>query len=169
MKSILTYLLIGIIFTALCSCATQPNIKYSTIEYEAGACFGFCPIFTMTIQSDRSAIIEAEHFTFTPGQSRGEISQTREGTFKATIHERDYQRLTQLLDKINIYSLEDNYGNRNVSDLPTAYVRVTDESGNRKEIEDYGKNGTPQLGELYTFFENMRFSQTWIKEKNASQ
>ena len=59
------YLLSLFAAVILFSCGTQKNqSKYSVIEYEAGACFGFCPIYKMTIQSDRTAILEAEHFKF---------------------------------------------------------------------------------------------------------
>src|SRR5690606_35946967 len=83
------------------SCATTTSPKYSQIEYEAGACFGFCPIFKITINPDRDAIIEAERFTFTEGRSKDEFSAPREGTFKATIKEADYIKLLAMLDSLN--------------------------------------------------------------------
>jgi hypothetical protein len=147
----------------LLSCTLKNTTKYSKIQYEAGACFGFCPIFKMTINPDRTAVIEAEHFTFTEGRSKGEFSEEREGTFTATLKEADYQKMITLLDGANISSLKDEYKNRNVSDLPSSFLRINFADGTTKNIEDYGKNGTPKLREIYDFMEGMRKTQTWTK------
>jgi hypothetical protein len=147
----------------LLSCTLKNTTKYSKIQYEAGACFGFCPIFKMTINPDRTAVIEAEHFTFTEGRSKGEFSEEREGTFTATLKEADYQKMITLLEGANIPSLKDEYKNRNVSDLPSSFLRINFADGTTKNIEDYGKNGTPKLREIYDFMEGMRKTQTWTK------
>lgn len=143
------------------SCSTQYSGNYSKIEYEAGACFGFCPMFKMTINEDRTAVFEAERFNF----SRDTQSQEPEGTFTATIKQEDYNKLVALLNEINVNSLNAKYGNRNVTDLPTAYLRVDFKNGNSKEVEDYGKSGSEKLVELYDFIEELRFNQDWKKIK----
>ncbi len=142
----------------LSSCTVQ-NSNYQTIEYEAGACFGFCPMFTMTINEDRTAVFKAERFNF----SRSTESQEPEGTFTGTLKQEDYNKLISLLNEINVNSLNEKYGNRNVTDLPTADLRIAMKDGSKKEIEDYGKSGTEKLEELYKFFEDLRFSQDWTK------
>ncbi|MBF8455783.1 hypothetical protein IV494_01195 [Kaistella sp. G5-32] len=147
----------------LLSCTTQNPTKYSKIQYEAGACFGFCPIFKMTINPDRTAVIEAEHFTFTKNHSKGEFSEQKEGTFTATIKQADYNKMINLLNSADLRSLKDHYKNRNVSDLPTSYLRINFTDGTSKNIEDYGKNGTPKLKEIYEIMENLRLDQTWKK------
>ena len=107
------------------SCATQKSQhKYSTVEYKAGACFGSCPIFTITINPDRTAIFEAEHFNFSKTFSKGEFDKPREGTFTGIIKESDYQKLIQLLDGLKVKSLNEKYGNRNVTDMATCYLTV---------------------------------------------
>lgn len=147
----------------LLSCTTQNPTKYSKIQYEAGACFGFCPIFKMTINPDRTAVIEAEHFTFTKTHSKGEFSEQKEGTFTSTIKQADYNKMINLLNSADLRSLKDHYKNRNVSDLPTSYLRINFTDGTSKNIEDYGKNGTPKLKEISEFMENLRLNQTWKK------
>ena len=82
------YLLSIFASLVLLSCMSQKNSsKYSQIEYEAGACFGSCPIYKMTINPDRTAVLEAEHFNFSKEFSKGEFDKPREGTFKTTIKE----------------------------------------------------------------------------------
>ncbi|RKS97460.1 DUF6438 domain-containing protein [Chryseobacterium defluvii] len=160
------YVLSLFAFVLLLSCNTQKaQSKYSVIEYEAGACFGFCPIFKMTINSDRTAVLEAEHFNFTKNPSKAEFSKEREGTFKTTIKETDYNKLISLLDTLNIKSLNDKYGNNNITDLPTSYLRINFADGSSKNVEDYGKNGSEKLAQLYQFFEDLKHNQQWNKVK----
>ncbi len=160
------YILSLCAFIFLLSCTTQKTgSKYSKIEYKAGPCFGSCPIFTITINPDRSAILEAEHFNFSKDFSKGEFSKPREGTFKGTIKETDYNKLVSLLNGLDVKSLKDNYGTRNVTDLPTSYLRINFADGTTKNVEDYGKSGSEKLKELYMFIEELRHNQQWVKVK----
>lgn len=156
--------LLTLVFSVfLLSCSTQNPTKYSKIQYEAGACYGFCPVFKMTINPDRTAVIEADRNTFDKANTRGESSDEKEGTFTATIKEDDYRKMINLLDGADLKSLKDQYKNRNVSDLPTSFLRVVFKDGSSKNIEDYGKNGTPELKEIYNFMEDLRLNQSWKK------
>lgn len=160
MRTILA-LILAILLT---SCTAQNTSNYSKIEYEAGPCFGFCPIFTITINPDRSAMIDAQHHTFTQGPGRGGIDpNSKEGKFTATIKEDDYKMLINKLDSLNLKSLKNYYGNKNVTDLPTSHLRITYENGDQVQIEDYGKAGTEDLRSLYEYIENLRKTQKWTK------
>ncbi len=160
MKYFLTFVVAGI----LLSCTALTKSPYSKIEYEAGACFGFCPIFKIVISPDRTAVIEAEHFTFTTTEGRGyDPNLPKEGTFKTTLKQADYDKLISLLNGLDIKTLKKFYGSKNTSDLPTSYLRITFADGTKKEIEDYGKGGTEKLNQLYQFIENLRKSQSWTK------
>jgi len=160
------FLFILCAFVFFISCTSQKmNSNYTKIEYEAGPCFGFCPIFKMTIDSERNAVLEAERFNFTEGKSKEDFSAPREGTFKTTIKKEDYDALTALLDKLNPKSLKDYYGDKRISDMATSYLRITFSDGSKKQIQDYGKGGTPELKEVYAFFENLKHNQDWKKVK----
>lgn len=161
---IMKYLMAIFASILLFSCATQKKAsKYTTIEYEAGPCFGSCPIFKMTINADRTAVLEAEHFNFTEGFSKGEFDKPREGTFTTTIKEEDYQKLTSLLDEADVKKLNEKYGNRNVSDMATSYLRIAFSDGSSKQVEDYGKRGSEKLKEIYQIFEDLKHNQSWKK------
>jgi len=157
------FFLIFLLPVLLYSCSPQKTSQYSQIEYEAGACFGFCPIFKITIQRDKTAVIEAERFTFAKGNSKADFSKPKEGTFKTTLTPENFQKLIQLLNGADLKSLKSEYKNKNVSDLPTAYLRIKYGDGTLKNIEDYGKNGTLKLDEIYQFIENLRFVEKWKK------
>lgn len=150
----------------LFSCTTQKTeSQYSKIEYQAGACFGSCPIFTMTVNPDRTAILEAEHFNFSKDFSKGEFSKSREGTFKAVIKESDYNKLVSLLNGLDVKNLQDKYGSRNITDLSTSYLRINFTDGTSKNVEDYGKRGSEKLRKVYLFIEDLRHNQQWTKVK----
>lgn len=159
MKYILTSLL-GIL---LISCAPQTGAHYQQIKYEAGACFGFCPIFKLTINPDRSAVIEAERFTFSDGRTKDDFSGPHEGTFKTTLNQDDFDKIIGMLNDLKLKDLKNNYGSRNVTDLPTAKLEVKFADGTVKKIEDYGKNGTEKLNTLYKFLETLPKTQNWQK------
>lgn len=151
------YLLSLLAFFLIVSCATHKTpSKYSKIEYSAGPCYGFCPIFKMTINADRSAIFEAERFNF----SRDTTSEKSEGTFKGKIDQENYNKLISLLNSLP-NDLKNDYGNKNISDLPTSYLTLNYQDGTMKKIEDYGKHGTPDLEKVYQFFEDLKTNQNW--------
>lgn len=160
MKYLLSLLALAFIF----SCNSKKVAsKYTTIEYEAGPCFGSCPIFKMTINADRTAVLEAEHFNFSKGFSKAEFSKPREGTFKTTIKAEDYNKLVNSLNALNIKSLDEKYGNRNVTDMATSYLRVQFSDGTSKQVEDYGKRGSEKLMQVYQIFEDLKHNQQWQK------
>lgn len=153
-------------FVLLISCTTQKNSsQFSKIEYEAGPCFGFCPIYKMTINPDRTAVLEAERFNFSKGNSKDDFSKPREGTFTATIKKEDFDKLVILLNDLDAKTLNDYYGNKNVTDLPTSYLRLDFTDGSKKQIQDYGKNGSDKLKAVYNAFEDLKTSQSWTKIK----
>ncbi|SHE99758.1 hypothetical protein SAMN05444408_10775 [Chryseobacterium takakiae] len=161
---IMKYLFGLFAFIVLFSCNSRKmNSKYSVIEYEATPCFGFCPVFKMTINADRTAVFEAEHFNFSDRPSKDEFSKPREGTFKGTIKQDDYNKLISMLNGLDVKNLNNNYGEKNVTDLPSSHLRIKFTDGTSKHVEDYGKKGSEKLSELYHFFEDLRKNQQWTK------
>lgn len=159
------YLLSLLAFSLFLSCSSQKTeATFTKIEYEAGPCFGFCPMYKMTIDSNRNAVLEAERFNFSQGNSREDFSKPREGTFTTKIKAEDYAKLNAMLIALNAKSLKNYYGDKNITDLPTSYLRLNFADGSNKVIQDYGKSGTPELEEIYQFFESLKKTQTWTKK-----
>ena len=138
-----------------------PQIKQ--ITYEAGPCFGFCPIYKMTLLMDGSALIQAERFTFANPKSNDWTDKEAEGTYRATISEASMIDILEQINQLNLKEGKQKYGNRNIKDLPTAYLTIEYQNAASVQIEDYGKAGTPQLKALYQTLENLRQSETWQK------
>lgn len=159
MKSLFSIL----VFTLLMNCTTQKKSNYSKIEYQAGACFGLCPIFKMTINPDHSVVVDAERFTFQKGNTKSDFNKPKEGIYKTQLSDETYKILENKLDSLNINTLKEKYGDKNITDLPTSHLKITYKEGGSKSIEDYGKSGTPELRTFYQFIESLIQSQNWTK------
>lgn len=153
-------LLIALVTMSACQ---KPQSEITKITYEAGPCFGFCPNYKMTLLPDRSAIIEAERFTFSSPETKDWNGDTPEGTFKTVLSEASMQNVLKHIDKAHLERLGKKYGNYNITDLPTAYLTIQYSNGQQKHIEDYGKKGTMELAELYKVLESLRETEKWEK------
>lgn len=108
------------------------------ISINRGACFGTCPIYFISIFSDRSAIYHGKKFVEKIGKIEFKLS------------EKEINSILQKANKINYCQLEDEYF-ENISDLPRTYVQIFD-----KKVLDY--YGSPkELKELEELIEDICF------------
>ncbi|PZU88437.1 MAG: hypothetical protein DI529_05840 [Chryseobacterium sp.] len=150
------------IILGLMSCSTSQTNKYSKIEYEVGPCFGFCPIYKIIINPDRTAILEAEHYNFSEGE-RGQPDTPREGTFKSTISKEDFDKLIALTDAANVKSLNDNYEDKRIMDASKSYLRIYFSDGSKKEIKLSAGEKPEKLTALYKYISELKQNQKWEK------
>jgi len=159
------YLFSLIVFFGLMSCTTSQVSKYSKIEYEVGPCFGFCPVFKITIDSNRNAILEAEHFNFSEGGSKDDLNKPREGTFQSVISKEDYQKLITLTDAADVKTLKDSYIDKRIMDASKSNLRVFFVDGTKKDIALSAGEKPEKLVALYTFITELKKNQRWEKVK----
>lgn len=131
--------------------------KIEKIQFAAEPCFGKCPIFEIVVNQDRSAWFIAQAFNF----SR-EWDEKGEGSYKTTLKQEDYDRLISLVNYLDFTKMNDEYF-LTATDLPGATLIITYDGGKKKEIHDYGKQGTYGLKALYRLMEELRFNQNWKK------
>lgn len=143
MKTI--YFLSIILF--LTNCKTS-KLGIAQIDFTAGACFGTCPIFKMTIINDGTATYDAIRFNKTQGQ------------FKASIQKVKLDSLNDLITKADFFNLNNNYATR-ATDHPTYTLAITLKNGQTKKIVDYGPNGPQELRLVYKKIFSLRESQDW--------
>ena len=145
------------------SCSTSQVSKYSKIEYEVGPCFGFCPTYKITIDSDRNAILEAEHFNFSQGGSKDDMNKPREGTFKSVLSTADYQKLVDLTDAADVKTLKDIYEDRQITDASKTDFRVFFTNGSKKEIRLSAGEKPAKLIALTSYIIEIKKNQKWEK------
>ncbi|GGG57741.1 DUF6438 domain-containing protein [Epilithonimonas arachidiradicis] len=159
------YILSLLVFIGLMSCTTSQTTQYSKIEYEVGPCFGFCPIYKITINSDRTAVLEAEHFNFSQGEGKGDFDKPREGTFKSTVSKEDYDQLIALTDAANVKSLNDKYEDKRIMDASKTNLRVYFSDGSKKGIAMSAGEKPEKLTKLITYISELKQKQQWEKIK----
>jgi hypothetical protein len=136
-----------VLLLLVCSCKTQ-KVEFSQIIFEADACFGTCPIFTMTIAGDGTAHYNAKMYN------------DKQGEFNAVIKHLQIDSLNQLIEKSDLLSLKNEYSS-NWTDQPTYTLTVKLNNGQTKTISDYGPNGPEKLKDLYHLIFSLRQSQDW--------
>lgn len=124
------------------------NYNIQKIEYKTTMCFGTCPVFNLTIYSDRSTKYEALKFN------------NPNGVFNGTIDTKTYSELVELLNYIDFPILKDNYS-VNWTDDQTCTLKITYDNGETKTITDYGKIGTYGLDRAYDILFSLRQNQKW--------
>lgn len=148
----------------LLSCTTSQTTRYSKIEYEVGPCFGFCPIYKIIINPDRSAILEAEHYNFSEGE-RGQLETPREGTFKSVISKDDYKKLIALTDAADVKSLENKYEDNRIMDASKTKLGIFFSDGSKKEIAISAGEKPQRLTVLSRYIAELKENQKWEKVK----
>lgn len=160
------YLFSLLVFLGLMSCKTSQTSQtsqYSAIEYQVGPCFGFCPTYKITIDSNRNAILEAEHFNFSEGGSKDDMNKPREGTFKSVISTADYQKLVALTDAADVKTLKDTYEDRQIMDASKTDLRVFFADSSKKEIRLSAGEKPAKLVALITYISELKKNQKWEK------
>jgi hypothetical protein len=96
-----------------------------SITLSRGPCFGFCPIYDVTVFADGSV-------QFEPGFNRGEIGEP-----KSNVSEAEVKELYDGVKTMDFFNLNDRYSNDNITDLPSATIAVK-LNGKTKSIYMYG-------------------------------
>ena len=122
------------------------------ITLERTACFGFCPVYTLTVQGDGTVVYEGKDFVRVKG--RAEITITKEKV----------EQLVSEFKEVDYFSLNDKYNERTITDAPSVITSITID-GKTKTIEHYHGdfNAPEQLTELENRIDEIINSKQWIK------
>lgn len=111
--------------------STQIN-EILQIDFDAGPCLGPCPVFTMTIFGDGTAVYDAKKYN------------EQERQFKTTIQKEQIERLKALIQLADFFGLEDKYFVWKTCH-PTYILTVKEKNGRTKTINDYGPTEPDKL------------------------
>jgi hypothetical protein len=121
------------------------------ITLTRGACFGFCPVYSVSITGDGQVTYVGRNFVNVTGEQH------------ATVPASEVQALLRRFDAAHFASLQDEYRAR-VSDLPTYTVELQ-RNGVRKSVLDYGglSAGMPQtVRELQDEIDRVAGTSRWV-------
>jgi hypothetical protein len=125
---------------AACHATSSQNSSHSPAAehkplatLERTACFGFCPIYKVTIFRDRVVEYEGEKFVKTVGRATGRLTTGQ------------LAQLEELFRKNGYLQLENSYERSNFTDLPSAFTSYSPAGGRTKTIRHYfGDRSAPE-------------------------
>ena len=156
-KYILVFIAISMLLLPATGCAAKAGASSNDLDdvvitLERTACFGFCPVYTLTIYGDGTVVYGGEEFVAV--KDRVEATITRE----------KIEQLVLEFEAIDYYSLDDNYIERTITDAQTVVTSITID-GKTKVIEHYhGDFDAPEnLTALENKIDEIVNSNQWIK------
>lgn len=137
------------VLLSLTACESNPYTT-SSIEMDAGACFGSCPVYEITINGDGAVKYVGKENTPKMGEYNKQLSPEATKT------------LFDAFSTSNFFTFEDEYTST-ISDLPTTNISFN-HSGKSKKIKDY--YGAPEeLDALEKMVEDVANSTGWTKKE----
>lgn len=133
----------------MAGCATTKNTNnIAKVDFSTSPCFGTCPVFSMSIDGNGTAVFDAKRFNDVTGEHKGMIKKAQ------------LDSLFTMINKSDILSLEDKY-TAQITDMPGYILFVQFTDGKSKTISDYGPSGPEKLKKIYDFITSLRGSQEW--------
>jgi hypothetical protein len=125
---------------------TTPAVVAS---YERTACFGMCPIFKFTLYSDGSATYVGKNNVNLIGNYHTQLDATA------------LQKLNNVAQKTGYFSMQENYDNPQVTDLPSVITEIT----NGTELKKVrSRRGAPSdLKTVHSVFDDIIAAARWEK------
>ena len=155
-KYILVFIAMSLLLLPTAGCAAKAGASSNDLDdvvitLERTACFGFCPVYTLTIYGDGTVIYDGEEFV------------TVKDRVEATITKEKIKQLVLEFEAIDYYSLDDNYIERTITDAQTVVTSITID-GKTKAIEHYhGDFNAPEnLTALENKIDEIVNSNQWI-------
>ena len=130
--------------------------KISMLHYRSTGCLGGCPVYKIMLDNSLNATLEATR----SAHPLSNPADSLQGTYYSKLTPEKFNELTELINYIDLSSLDDRYS-VSKTDQPTGIIEIVFADGTFKRIDDYGKDGTPALRVFHEYLENLRFSQSW--------
>ena len=151
---ILLVALITFVFVVFsCKKKGTTNYRYkadSLIQMRTTACFGRCPVYTITIDGLGMSKYIGKRFV------------EKEGDYKKQFNAQETNEIFQAFEDLNLWNYKDEYV-ADVTDLPTIYLTFTHQ-GKSKKIKMY-YDVPSELRALAKKVEKMTQTEGWIPEQ----
>ncbi len=137
--------------------AEEQNGDSTFLIYQRTPCFGMCPYFNLTIYESGYCVYEGKNFVDMVGFYHTRVDMSVLQNIKSTA------------ERIQYFSLADNYDNPHVTDLPTTTTGI--KNGDTMKTVAARYKSPKELQELYQVLDEMIESATWtsMAEKKKMQ
>ena len=153
---LLVIALLSLVTASITGCISSLSNAHDTkdvvITLERTACFGTCPVYSLTIQGNGTVIYEGKDFVEVKGKAEITITQDQ------------IDELISEFEKVDYFSLKDSYMERTITDAPTVSTSISI-NGKTKTVEHYhGDFSAPEkLTELEDKIDEIVNSDQWTK------
>ena len=113
------------------------------------ACFGRCPIYTLTVFNDGSAKLKAEKWL------------DQEGDFTAKVDQKKIDKLMQKANEIGFFELNNEYDSDSVTDLPSTITTLRRGDELKQIVNRY--QGPEKLSNFEKYFDELYLKLDWEK------
>jgi hypothetical protein len=111
------------------------------------ACFGHCPIYTLTVYNDGTAMLHAEKWL------------DLEGDFTATVDQKKFDNLIQKAEEVGYFELKDVYDSESVTDLPSTITTLRKGDELKQIVNRY--QGPDDLDDFEKYFDELYLKLDW--------
>jgi hypothetical protein len=121
--------------------------QITEVTLERTACFGPCPMYTITLRRDGTATYVGRKYT------------ERQGTYTGNFY--GFQRLAQFIESKGYFKLKDKYSTP-ITDAPGTITSVV-RAGRRKTVNNYADSGPVELFAIEKAIDGMVANTKWVK------
>jgi Domain of unknown function (DUF6438) len=156
MRKTIFILITWIVLAALPAAAQETTNDEAKITLERTACFGTCPIYTVTLYEDGRVVYEGEKYVDVAGEQA------------INIGEEAFAELMQAVEDVGYFEWDDEYMVEDATDHPYAMTSVT-RDGETKTINHYTGDGSapPELSYLENWIDVVAMTQQWTGQAPA--
>ncbi|MCB0685391.1 MAG: hypothetical protein KDC53_02665 [Saprospiraceae bacterium] len=137
-----------------CVSHRQPQSPHLVIQLEKTGCRGFCPVYKLSIYSDRTVHFEG-------------IAHTGVTEANLQLDEKAYQMLLDSFKEERFVQLDSAYV-KPVADFPFTYLSFSEESGTTLKKVSVRGNGPEEFERLVYLTEKIAYEQKWLSNKDTS-
>lgn len=134
--------------------AAKNQLRTVSFSLQRTACFGRCPMFTLTISGETGT-----------ATYKGDQNVDKVGTYTKKVSDQELQKLVDAFEKYKFFDMLDAYNKQQVTDLPSTYVSYSI-NGKSKKIQDRFQ-APPELKELEKLLDDFGNTDGWEKVKDA--
>jgi len=102
------------------------------LSLERQACYGFCPMYTVSVSSKGLVTYVGERFV------------KLKGTYEAQLSPSQLERLWQALERANVYQYKSAYTAMSVTDMPSAILKVSGFKRSKTINHYFGDKSAPE-------------------------
>lgn len=130
--------------------SAQDSSASVALTLERTACFGACPIYTVTVYDDGTVVYQGERFVDVTGEQTLQIDP-------ATV-----DRMVQAFVDAGYFGWDEAYDTQTVTDQPTIITSVTHDGETHRIVRYAGDSSAPmELPFLETWIDLMTYASSW--------